>query len=187
MGFGRLDDQLAEAVDLVRSAAIASSGSFALHFLTPSQTADEKSWLYQPDSGERRAFLADRLDRAAQPPATAEELAHLLVVGEGEPPRHLPARPLTPPGTACGEPRHGHAGPRDPYGTDPRRHSGRRGHHAPAHPDRRALMPSHAALLPSASVVRRAAPVLTLMASGIARPRARRSRVSAWRDLGASF
>ncbi|WP_415949278.1 C45 family autoproteolytic acyltransferase/hydolase [Streptomyces sp. KLOTTS4A1] len=109
---------VAEAVELVRSAALASSGSFALfdaagdavlldispagvheitpdvrgmllrtnHFLTPALTAEEKSWLYQPDSGERRTFLADRLDRAAQPPAGAEDLAALLVTGEGEPP-----------------------------------------------------------------------------------------------------
>ncbi|MFI6880966.1 C45 family autoproteolytic acyltransferase/hydrolase [Streptomyces sp. NPDC050400] len=118
----------AEAVAIVRSAPLASSGSFALfdaagdavlldispvgvheirpdamtgallrtnHFLTPSLTADEKSWLYQPDSGERRAFMAQRLQ--GELPSTVDELAALLVTGDGEPPVTClpdPAKPL---------------------------------------------------------------------------------------------
>ncbi|MEV8453154.1 C45 family peptidase [Streptomyces sp. NPDC052095] len=104
---------VAEAVELVRSAPLASSGSFALfdgvdavlldlspagvfpvearggtlvrtnHFLTPAPATDEKTWLYQPDSGERYDFVRARLDRA--PAATPEELAAVLVTGEGEP------------------------------------------------------------------------------------------------------
>ncbi|SDK32669.1 C45 family autoproteolytic acyltransferase/hydolase [Streptomyces indicus] len=113
---------VAEAVELVRSAPLASSGSFALfdaagdavlldispagvheigpdgqgmllrtnHFLTPSLTSGEKTWLYQPDSEQRRAFLAARCERAGrmpgQLPADTDALASLLVTGEGEPP-----------------------------------------------------------------------------------------------------
>ncbi|MFJ1826850.1 C45 family autoproteolytic acyltransferase/hydolase, partial [Streptomyces sp. NPDC088178] len=77
---------VAEAVEIVRSAPLASSGSFALfdetdavlldlspvgvfsmqpeqgmlvrtnHFLMPGPAADEKTWLHQPDSGERYDF-----------------------------------------------------------------------------------------------------------------------------------
>ncbi|MEU8882527.1 C45 family peptidase [Streptomyces hydrogenans] len=103
------------AVELVRSAPLASSGSFLLfderravlldlspegvfevpalagathlrtnHFLSPEPARHEKSWLYQPDSGERYAFLRDRLAR--EPGATHDELLRLLVTGPGEPP-----------------------------------------------------------------------------------------------------
>ncbi|MET9777894.1 C45 family peptidase [Streptomyces sp. NPDC006367] len=105
---------VAEAVEIVRSAPLASSGSFALfdetdavlldlspvgifevrpeddtfvrtnHFLTPVPAADEKSWLYQPDSGERRAFVLDRLSRRR--PTSVDDLPELLVTGPGEPP-----------------------------------------------------------------------------------------------------
>ncbi|MEV6144520.1 C45 family peptidase [Streptomyces sp. NPDC051992] len=106
---------VAEAVEIVRAAPLASSGSFALfdetdavlldlspvgvfpmrpehgtlvrtnHFLTPMPAADEKTWLYQPDSGERYDFVRARLARA-EPPATLDELAGHLVTGDGEPP-----------------------------------------------------------------------------------------------------
>ncbi|WP_447034741.1 C45 family autoproteolytic acyltransferase/hydolase [Streptomyces sp. DSM 118878] len=111
---------VAEAVEIVRSAPLASSGSFALfderdavlldlspvgvfeappehdtfvrtnHFLTPVPAAEEKSWLYQPDSGERRAFVLDRLDHLDRlgrgRPTTVDDLPELLVTGPGEPP-----------------------------------------------------------------------------------------------------
>ncbi|CAN3978352.1 C45 family autoproteolytic acyltransferase/hydolase [Kitasatospora purpeofusca] len=108
---------VAEAVDLVRGAPLASSGSFALfdgtdatlldlspagvfavapdergllvrtnHFLTPVPAAEEKSWLYQPDSGERHDFVRARLDRLRPLPDTSEALARCLVTGPGEPP-----------------------------------------------------------------------------------------------------
>ncbi|MFD4907279.1 C45 family autoproteolytic acyltransferase/hydolase [Kitasatospora purpeofusca] len=108
---------VAEAVDLVRGAPLASSGSFALfdgtdatlldlspagvfavapdergllvrtnHFLTPVPAAEEKSWLYQPDSGERHDFVSARLDRLRPLPDTSEALARCLVTGPGEPP-----------------------------------------------------------------------------------------------------
>ncbi|MER6996695.1 C45 family peptidase [Streptomyces sp. NPDC000410] len=106
---------VAEAVEIVRGAPLASSGSFALfdetdavlldlspvgvfavppthdtlvrtnHFLTPVPAAGEKSWLYQPDSGERHDFVRDRL-AGGRTPTTADELAGLLVTGAGEPP-----------------------------------------------------------------------------------------------------
>ncbi|MFI6638849.1 C45 family autoproteolytic acyltransferase/hydolase [Streptomyces sp. NPDC050504] len=64
------------------------------HFLTPAPARHEKSWLYQPDSGERYAFLRDRLvrdaadaDEAGAGSATdADALLRLLVTGPGEPP-----------------------------------------------------------------------------------------------------
>ncbi|MYS84848.1 C45 family autoproteolytic acyltransferase/hydolase [Embleya scabrispora] len=104
-----------EALAIVRSAPIASSGSFALfdpaqavlldlspvgvfeiepengvllrtnHFLTPIPAADEKTWLYQPDSAERHAFVCARLTDAGAPD-TPEELVDHLVTGAGEPP-----------------------------------------------------------------------------------------------------
>ncbi|MFD9060556.1 C45 family autoproteolytic acyltransferase/hydrolase [Kitasatospora purpeofusca] len=108
---------VAEAVDLVRGAPLASSGSFALfdgtdatlldlspagvfavapdergllvrtnHFLTPVPAAEEKSWLYQPDSGERHDFVRARLARLRPLPDTSEALARCLVTGPGEPP-----------------------------------------------------------------------------------------------------
>ncbi|MEV8593293.1 C45 family peptidase [Streptomyces sp. NPDC052012] len=106
---------VAEAVEIVRSAPLASSGSFALfddtdavlldlspagvfevpardgtlvrtnHFLTPVPAAGEKTWLYQPDSGERHDFVRARLARRP-PPATVDDLAECLVTGPGEPP-----------------------------------------------------------------------------------------------------
>ncbi|MEE1773937.1 C45 family autoproteolytic acyltransferase/hydrolase [Streptomyces sp. JV185] len=106
---------VAEAVEIVRGAPVRSSGSFALfdgtdavlldlspvgvfpmqpqhdtlvrtnHFLTPAPAAEEKSWLYQPDSGERYDFVRARLAKA-RPPATLDELVGLLVTGDGEPP-----------------------------------------------------------------------------------------------------
>ncbi|MFI7008637.1 C45 family autoproteolytic acyltransferase/hydolase [Streptomyces sp. NPDC050145] len=105
---------VAEAVDLVRSAPITSSGSFTLfdeqdatlldlspagvfavgheedtfirtnHFLTARLTADEKSWLYQPDSGERRDFVKARLGDG-RTVRTSDDLAAVLVTGAGEP------------------------------------------------------------------------------------------------------
>ncbi|MFB8237049.1 C45 family autoproteolytic acyltransferase/hydrolase [Kitasatospora purpeofusca] len=108
---------VAEAVDLVRGAPLASSGSFALfdgtdatlldlspagvfavapdergllvrtnHFLTPVPAAEEKTWLYQPDSGERHDFVRARLARLQSLPDTSEALARCLVTGPGEPP-----------------------------------------------------------------------------------------------------
>lgn len=106
---------VAEAVDIVRTAPVASSGSFALfdttdaalldlspvgifaaqptdgyllrtnHFLTPEPAAGEKTWLYQPDSGDRRDFVAARL-AAAEPPTSATDLPNFLRTGPGEPP-----------------------------------------------------------------------------------------------------
>ncbi|MFB8201168.1 C45 family autoproteolytic acyltransferase/hydolase [Kitasatospora purpeofusca] len=108
---------VAEAVDLVRAAPLASSGSFALfdgteatlldlspagvfavapdergllvrtnHFLTPVPAAEEKTWLYQPDSGERHDFVRARLAGLRPLPDTSEALARFLVTGPGEPP-----------------------------------------------------------------------------------------------------
>ncbi|WP_331770287.1 C45 family peptidase [Embleya sp. NBC_00888] len=117
---------VAEAVEIVRGAPIASSGSFSLfdestavlldvspvgvfeiaprngvlvrtnHFLTPTPAADEKTWLYQPDSGERYDFVRARLGRRGAPNA-AGELVDYLVTGAGEPPvtcRPDPDKPL---------------------------------------------------------------------------------------------
>ncbi|MGW6536276.1 C45 family autoproteolytic acyltransferase/hydrolase [Streptomyces sp. NPDC055011] len=108
-------DDVAHAVELVRSAPLASSGSFLLfgreravlldlspegvfevppvaagahlrtnHFLSPGPARGEKTWLYQPDSGERYDFLRDRLGGAAA--ADHDALLRLLVTGPGEPP-----------------------------------------------------------------------------------------------------
>ncbi|MEU3708626.1 C45 family autoproteolytic acyltransferase/hydolase [Streptomyces catenulae] len=104
---------VAEAVEIIRSAPLTSSGSFALfdpddavlldlspdgvfpvpshdgvhirtnHFLTPVPAAREKSWLYQPDSGERHALLRGRLAETA-PPASVDDLVPFLVSGPGE-------------------------------------------------------------------------------------------------------
>ncbi|GAA3183539.1 MULTISPECIES: C45 family peptidase [Streptomyces] len=104
---------VAEAVEILRGAPLASSGSFALldpadtalldlspdgvfpvapangthirtnHFLTPVPAAREKTWLYQPDSGERHALLRERLAEQA-PPATPDDLVPFLVSGPGE-------------------------------------------------------------------------------------------------------
>ncbi|MFF2503862.1 C45 family autoproteolytic acyltransferase/hydrolase [Streptomyces sp. NPDC058067] len=105
---------VAEAVEIVRGAPIASSGSFALfdtteavlldispegvfamtpdhgtlvrtnHFLTPVPAANEKSWLYQPDSGERFALIQKRLAETGELPGSADELVGFLMSGEGE-------------------------------------------------------------------------------------------------------
>ncbi|MFJ8038970.1 C45 family autoproteolytic acyltransferase/hydrolase [Kitasatospora sp. NPDC096147] len=56
------------------------------HFLTAAPAADEKTHLYQPDSGQRHAFLADRLLGASAPTAARDELVGCLVTGPGEPP-----------------------------------------------------------------------------------------------------
>ncbi|MFE4634449.1 C45 family autoproteolytic acyltransferase/hydrolase [Streptomyces sp. NPDC056773] len=53
------------------------------HFLTPVPAAHEKSWLYQPDSGERYALLRDRIAR--DPVERAGELVERLVTAPGEP------------------------------------------------------------------------------------------------------
>ncbi|MFI9780253.1 C45 family autoproteolytic acyltransferase/hydrolase [Streptomyces sp. NPDC051956] len=104
---------VAEAVEIVRGAPIASSGSFALfdtteavlldlspegvfavesdrgtlvrtnHFLSPTPAAGEKTWLYQPDSGERYDLIRKRLTPTALP-QSPDELVALLVSGEGE-------------------------------------------------------------------------------------------------------
>ncbi|MFF7245878.1 C45 family autoproteolytic acyltransferase/hydrolase [Embleya sp. NPDC008237] len=114
-----------EALEIVRSAPIASSGSFALfdpsravlldlspagvfeiepengvllrtnHFLTPIPAANEKTWLYQPDSTERRDFVQARLARRGAP-NTPDELVDLLVTGAGEPPVTCVADPDKP-------------------------------------------------------------------------------------------
>lgn len=106
-------EDAAHAVELVREAPISSSGSFLIfdrdravlldlspvgvfeapaalpetrvrtnHFLTAPPAAAEKA-AYQPDSGERYAFLLGRL--AASAPQTPEALLAQLVTGEGEP------------------------------------------------------------------------------------------------------
>lgn len=54
------------------------------HFLTEVPARNEKSWLYQPDSGERHDFLRKRLEQA--PGADEEQLLGQLVTGPGEPP-----------------------------------------------------------------------------------------------------
>ncbi|MDI3405159.1 C45 family autoproteolytic acyltransferase/hydolase [Streptomyces cavernicola] len=106
-----------EALELIRSAPVASSGSFSLfdpdeavlldlspdgvfpvdlapehgtlvrtnHFLTPTPAAQEKSWLYQPDSGRRYDLIRDRL-AASTPPATPDDLVAFLRSGAGEAP-----------------------------------------------------------------------------------------------------
>ncbi|MEK2494487.1 C45 family peptidase [Kitasatospora purpeofusca] len=56
------------------------------HFLTPVPAAEEKSWLYQPDSGERHDFVRARLARLRPLPDTSQALARCLVTGPGEPP-----------------------------------------------------------------------------------------------------
>ncbi|MEV6701040.1 C45 family peptidase [Streptomyces sp. NPDC051453] len=104
---------VAEAMEIVRGAPIASSGSFALfdtsdavlldlspegvfavdsdpgtlvrtnHFLTPAPAAGEKTWLYQPDSGERYDLIRKRLTSTGLP-QSPDDLVGLLVSGEGE-------------------------------------------------------------------------------------------------------
>lgn len=111
---------VAEAVEIVRGAPIASSGSFALfdtteavlldlspegvfavetdrgtlvrtnHFLSPTPAAGEKTWLYQPDSGERYDLIRRRLTPTALP-QSPDELVALLVSGRAK--RPSPACP----------------------------------------------------------------------------------------------
>lgn len=118
---------VAEAVDIVRTAPVASSGSFALfdttdavlldlspvgvfpvpatnghllrtnHFLTPGPAAGEKTWLYQPDSTDRRDFVAARL-AATEPASAAADLPALLRTGPGEPPVTCLPDPTQPTG-----------------------------------------------------------------------------------------
>ncbi|OKI29225.1 hypothetical protein A6A07_23920 [Streptomyces sp. CB03911] len=54
------------------------------HFLSAVPARGEKTWLYQPDSGERYAFLRDRIAR--HPVEQAGDLVVRLVTGPGEPP-----------------------------------------------------------------------------------------------------
>ncbi|MFF5973270.1 C45 family autoproteolytic acyltransferase/hydrolase [Streptomyces sp. NPDC012769] len=66
------------------------------HFLTGEPAAREKTWLYQPDSGERFGFLRDRLtrppgrreplDERVKEAGPGDELLRQLVTGPGEPP-----------------------------------------------------------------------------------------------------
>ncbi|MFM9370602.1 C45 family autoproteolytic acyltransferase/hydolase [Streptomyces sp. Da 82-17] len=102
-----------EALEIVRSAPVQSSGSFTLfdpdeavlldlspdgvfpldpehgtlvrtnHFLTPTPAAREKTWLYQPDSGERYELIRRRLAEYG-PPAGPDELVPFLRSGPGE-------------------------------------------------------------------------------------------------------
>ncbi|MGW1836041.1 C45 family autoproteolytic acyltransferase/hydolase [Streptomyces sp. NPDC002067] len=106
---------VAEAVEIVRGAPLASSGSFTLfdptdaalldlspdgvfpvapqggtyvrtnHFLTPVPATQEKTWLYQPDSGERYALLRTRLAETG-PPTSPADLVPFLISGPGEAP-----------------------------------------------------------------------------------------------------
>lgn len=55
------------------------------HFLTEAPAAHEKTWLYQPDSGQRWDFLRGRL-LSAGAATDAEQLRAMLVTGDGEPP-----------------------------------------------------------------------------------------------------
>ncbi|MFI7048894.1 C45 family autoproteolytic acyltransferase/hydolase [Streptosporangium sandarakinum] len=98
---------VAEALDIVRSAPISASSSFALfdretavtaditpvgvfvvepvdgtlirtnHFLSPAPRADEKNELYQPDSRERYDFIAARLAHGPRPRSVTELLGFL--------------------------------------------------------------------------------------------------------------
>ncbi|MER8188635.1 C45 family peptidase [Kitasatospora sp. NPDC094015] len=54
------------------------------HFLTTVPAEHEKTWLYQPDSGQRYGFLRDRIAR--EPVTQAQDLIERLVTGPGEPP-----------------------------------------------------------------------------------------------------
>ncbi|WP_199566583.1 C45 family autoproteolytic acyltransferase/hydolase [Streptomyces triticagri] len=113
---------VAEALEIVRAAPVASSGSFALfdaagghdgsgvaeavlldispdgvfavapeggalvrtnHFLSPTPAAREKTWLYQPDSGERHELLRWRLAESPAPTAP-DDLVAFLRSGAGE-------------------------------------------------------------------------------------------------------
>lgn len=57
------------------------------HFLTAASAAKEKTWLYQPDSGERWDFLRDRLTGDDAPALDdADALRSQLITGADEPP-----------------------------------------------------------------------------------------------------
>ncbi|MFI8962544.1 C45 family autoproteolytic acyltransferase/hydrolase [Streptomyces sp. NPDC053493] len=56
------------------------------HFLTAVPAAGEKTWLYQPDSAERFAFLRERLTTGGAAVDDADALLRQLVTGPGEPP-----------------------------------------------------------------------------------------------------
>jgi isopenicillin-N N-acyltransferase-like protein len=103
-------ESVAHAQDIVRSTPVTSSGSLMLftahesalldispegvfevpsrvrtnHFLTEHLSPDEKTWLYQPDSSQRRDLLLHRLEQAT--PRTEKELLSLLVSGPDEAP-----------------------------------------------------------------------------------------------------
>lgn len=103
-----------EAIELIATAPVRSSSAFTLidptravslemspvgryalteqygfvartnHFIDHALAADEKHWLYEPDSSERRALIIERL--AASPPSSADALVETLVSGSGEAP-----------------------------------------------------------------------------------------------------
>lgn len=105
---------VAEAIDLIATAPVRSSSAFMLidstravslemspagryalteergfvartnHFVDPALAADEKRWLYEPDSSERRALIIERL--AASPPKSTKALVETLVSGPDEAP-----------------------------------------------------------------------------------------------------
>lgn len=103
-------ESLAHARQIVRDTPVTSSGSLMLftahesalldispegvfevpsqvrtnHFLTEQLTPDEKTWLYQPDSTQRRDLLLHRLAQAA--PQSEKDLLSLLVSGPHEAP-----------------------------------------------------------------------------------------------------
>ncbi|MDI3417661.1 C45 family peptidase [Streptomyces luteolus] len=54
------------------------------HFLTPTPAAQEKTWLYQPDSGRRHDLIRYRL--TLNTPTGPDELVALLRSGAGEAP-----------------------------------------------------------------------------------------------------
>ncbi|MFJ9823470.1 C45 family autoproteolytic acyltransferase/hydrolase [Streptomyces sp. NPDC101160] len=69
------------------------------HFLTEVPAAGEKTWLYQPDSGERFAFLRERLTKDEADAVTGDELLRQLVTGPGEPPVTCVPDPSAPLGS----------------------------------------------------------------------------------------
>lgn len=111
---------VAEALQLIRSVPIESSGSFSLfdasgdavildlspvgvfehrtdsgyllrtnHFLAPELTPDEKTWNYQPGSGERFALLTERLGAlvaAGELPEVSADLLPCMATAPGEAP-----------------------------------------------------------------------------------------------------
>ncbi|MFF0433699.1 C45 family autoproteolytic acyltransferase/hydrolase [Streptomyces sp. NPDC004327] len=69
------------------------------HFLTETPAAREKTWLYQPDSGERFAFLRDRLTGGRPAPLAGDALLHQLITGPDEPPVTCVPAPTAPLGS----------------------------------------------------------------------------------------